>query len=359
MQADVAIVGGGYVGAELARALDPHLSVVLIDPRSAFVHAPAMIRAVVRPDLLDRALIPYDRLLQQGQRIQARARHVTEAGVVLEDGNMVQARFTVIATGSANALPFRPQGADLDGLRAAVAQNHQALVRARRVVIVGAGAVGVELAGEIAHGLPGREITLVASQDRLFPDRPRGFGGALARKLAQAGVRLVLGRRAIDLPEARSPFVGRVTLSDGEVLEGDLIFPVTGARPETGLFRDLPGARFDAQGRAMVDCWLRPSDLPGVFAAGDAAATGDAMTIVAISRQVPWLARSLKALAAGQAVETLKPFVPWRRPPILVPLGPHRGNSDLGLLTVGDLATGALKGRHLFVPKYRRLFRQG
>ena len=43
----IAIVGGGYLGAELAKAMDDIADVTLIEPRSHFVHASAMIRAVV------------------------------------------------------------------------------------------------------------------------------------------------------------------------------------------------------------------------------------------------------------------------------------------------------------------------
>ena len=68
-----------------------------------------------------------------------------------------------------------------------------------------------------------------------------------------------------------------------------------------------------------------------MFALGDVAATGDLMTIVAITRQAPWLAKSIKAVVAGRRVESLPPYAPWRSPPILVPLGPRRGASVLPL----------------------------
>ena len=54
--------------------------------RSHFVHAPAMIRAVVDPSLLDRALIPYDRLLKNGRVLHARASGIDANGVTLDDG---------------------------------------------------------------------------------------------------------------------------------------------------------------------------------------------------------------------------------------------------------------------------------
>ncbi|MEM6891858.1 MAG: N-acyl homoserine lactone synthase, partial [Pseudomonadota bacterium] len=95
--------------------------------------------------------------------------------------------------------------------------------------------------------------------------------------------------------------------------------------------------------------------LPNVFAAGDAVDAGDAMTIVAISRQHPWLAKTLKALAQGKELRSQRQYTPWDKAPCLVPLGPERGNSFLGFATFGDWVTRKMKGRDLFIPKYRKL----
>lgn len=59
----IVIVGGVYLGTELAKSLENDADITLIEARSHFVHAPATIRAVVDPQILERALIPYDALL--------------------------------------------------------------------------------------------------------------------------------------------------------------------------------------------------------------------------------------------------------------------------------------------------------
>ena len=79
----------------------------------------------------------------------------------------------------------------------------------------------------------------------------------------------------------------------------------------------------------MVDGWLRPAGARNLFALGDVAASGDLMTIVAVSRQAPWLGKTIKALVAGTEMESLPRYAPWPTPPILVPLGPKRGASVL------------------------------
>ncbi|SFS44912.1 NADH dehydrogenase, FAD-containing subunit [Sulfitobacter marinus] len=352
----IAIVGGGYIGAELAKALDGKADVTLIETQSHFVHTPAMIRAVVQPQLLDRALIPYDRLLQHGNVRRARAIGVDAQGVTLEGGERVDADYIVVATGSDNATPFKANGQDIDTLRADNAQVHDLLCTAQSIAIVGAGAVGTELAGEIAHFMPDKDITLISSEPDLFPTMPKSLGAGLLSKLKNAGVTVILGARADTLDNPTAPYAGTLTLSNGRSVTADLIFPVTGSRASSGILETLPGAAKTTANRIKTDPWLRPSALPNLFAAGDVADTGDAMTIVATARQLPWLKKTLHALVNGAKVADIKPYKPWAKAPILIPLGPDKGNSFLILFTAGDLVTRLMKGKDLFLSKYNKLF---
>jgi len=355
----IAIVGGGYIGTHLAKRLDAHADVTLIDQKSHFVHSPALIRAVVNSSLIDQALIPYDKLLARGRFVQDRAESLDQEGVTLAGGERVEADFIVVATGSDYAMPFKAQGADIAGFRAEHARVHDLLKAAETVAIVGAGAVGTELAGEISHAVPDKKITLVSSEPSLFPGFPPKLGRALLGKLQARGVKVVLGARAEHLASQSAPYAGQVELSNGEKISADLVFPVSGARASSALLEALPGAQKTTSNRVKTDGFMRPSTLSNVFAAGDVADMGDAMTIVAASRQGPWLEKALRALIDGKPSDSLKRYRPWGKAPILLPLGPDTGNSFLLLATVGDRMTGMMKGKDLFVPKYRKELGQG
>lgn len=358
MQKSVAIVGGGNLGSDLAKALEGAMQVTLIERADAFTHAPAMIRALVDPSLLDQALIPYDRLLSKGKVVKGEAVAVSGEGVSLSDGTKIEADYIVVATGSGNLAPFKSTNGDITALRAANAEWHAALVAAQSVAIIGAGAVGTELAGEIATGMPGKKVTLISGDKELFPTLPAKLGGSLSAKLQAMDVDVILGERVKELPSGDAPSGGTINLSSGRELKADLIVPAVGARVTQGLLDQLPGIKRASDGRVETDPWMRPSSLPNVFAAGDGANNGDLMTIVAVSRQVPWLAKLLKALAAGQSVESQKPYKPWGQAPILLPLGPERGSSFLMIATLGDWVTSKMKGRDLFLPKYQKAFGQ-
>lgn len=356
MAGKVVIVGGGYIGSELAQALDSVANVTLVEARDAFVHTPATIRAVVKPDLLNQAILPYDRLLRNGKVLRGGATSVAGSGVTLSDGTLLPADFIVLATGSRYAAPFKPDGDSVATLRSGNRDAHARLREASRIAIVGAGAVGTELAGEIRSAMPGKSVTLVSDEPLFFPGYPRRLETEIRRKLDMLGVEIVAGQRAVNLPTSQAPFEGDLELVDGRRIAADLVFPVTGARPVTDLFRTLPDTQSGPDGRILTDHWMRPSSLPNVFAAGDAADNGDAMTIVGASRQTPWLARVLRALLAGKTLERQTSYKPWHNPPILLPLGEHVGSSSLPFGVVGNAPTRFFKGKSLFLPKYRKQF---
>jgi len=354
MSSRIVIIGGGYLGTELAKSLEQEAEVTLIERAPYFVHAPAMIRAVTDPAILERAFIPYDKLLTRGSFVQGTASAIDAQGVTLEDGSRVDGDYVVVATGSRNSLPFKPVDGDVEALREANARVHAQLASAKTVAIVGAGAVGIELAGEIAHAMPDKSIFLVCNTDRLMPDKPATFGRSLKQKLEAAGVEIIFGAKAENLERTDEPYAGVLNLSSGRELSADLIFPVVGSHANTSLLETLPDIRKSRSGRFATDGWMRPSSLPNVFAAGDVVDNGDAMTIVAITRQVPWLAKTLRALMSGKAIENIKPYAPWGRAPILLPLGPVIGSSFLVLFTAGNWVTSKIKGADMFLTKYRK-----
>lgn len=360
MRPRLLVVGGGYVGCDIARRLENELDVTLIEPKTAFVHTPAMIRALVRPDLRDRAIMPYDRLLGRGRVIRARVSAIEPDGVSLDNGETVPGDMIVVATGSDHAGFLKPSGDSIDDFRAIQADAANRIASARHIAIAGAGSVGIELAGEIASALPGIRITLISTSPGLMPGHHPRLGRMLRRKLAAQGVAIITAHA--ELPPGESIFDGPLHLDNGERVEADLVLAATGSQGRNGLLTALPDVRAIADGRVATDPWLRPSSHPRIFVGGDVAATGDAMTIVATMRQIPFLIKALRCVASGGDIHHLRPYSPWSAAPILLPLGPERGASFLPapgplapLGVVGDFITRQMKGADLFIPKYRRL----
>lgn len=356
----IVIIGAGYAGCDLAKAVQDFAEVVLIDPKESFLHCAGMLRGMVDEKTAENCLISYKNFLPEGQFIQAKVTEVLEGGVLLENGEKVFGDVIVVTTGSYHNNCFKVDDRGLDQFRLESRNARDLIGKSQKIAIVGSGAVGTELAGELAAASSSKDICLITDQTTLFPSYSRGLHNKLVTKLNQLGVEIHFGSRAKSLSSWTEPHEGNVELESGQILNVDLVIPATGSRPNNQLLKTIHDVQFDIMGRAETDGLMRPSpSRPNLFTLGDVASLGEGMTIVAISRQVPWLAKALKALSQGGAVEAVAPYKPWPVAPIILPLGAEKGASILPFgkkgLSVGDFLTRKIKGEHLFLGKYRKL----
>jgi pyruvate/2-oxoglutarate dehydrogenase complex dihydrolipoamide dehydrogenase (E3) component len=194
-------------------------------------------------------------LLRGAGRLDGRGR-VRVGDVVHEAPNVV------LATGSA---PRIPPVRGLEGLDGVWTNREATAMREvpRRLVVLGGGAVGVELAQVVAR--LGGQVDLVEGRDRVLPREPAAVGEAIGAALEADGVRLRLGLHAAEAARDGDGYV--VTLEDGARLEADRILVASGRVPRVqDLGLESVGIEPGEHGVA-VDERLRAA--PGVWAIGD------------------------------------------------------------------------------------------
>jgi NADPH-dependent 2,4-dienoyl-CoA reductase/sulfur reductase-like enzyme len=196
----------------------------------------------------------------------ATALDVTHRQVQLDDGAPIAFDGLIIATG---VTPRRVPGSDLAGVHVlrtlddAIALR-TALCAGPRVVVVGAGVLGTEVAA--AARTMGLEVTLVGPQPvpmhRPFGDR---IGALVAELHRDHGTRLRCDTPVHRLVGADGHVTG-VELADGTRLPADLVLLAVGSTPATGWLTGS-GLRLDDG----VVCDQRCEAAPGIYAAGDVA----------------------------------------------------------------------------------------
>lgn len=175
----------------------------------------------------------------------------------------------ILATGARQRV-LRAPGVDLKGvftLRAIVDAQaiRETLAPGRRVVVIGAGFIGLEIAAT-ALALGG-EVTIVEIADRPLARAvsPATSSFFLAAHMAfGATFRLGVGVTAIRGASGR---VTEVELSNGERLPADIVVAGVGVTAEVGLARE---AGLDCANGIVVDQFLATSD-PSISAIGDCA----------------------------------------------------------------------------------------
>jgi len=183
-------------------------------------------------------------------------------GAVVVGDRRFTARDVVVATGSEPVFPPIPGLADLPGLwtnREATAVTEVP----RRLLILGAGAVGVEM-GQALRRM-GAEVAIVEGMDHLLPREPRALGDALGEVLAAEGIELHFGQYAAAARREGADYV--LEFPDGTVLRGDRLLVATGRRARTGdLGLESVGVQVSRRGIEVDD---RMAAAEGVWAIGD------------------------------------------------------------------------------------------
>ncbi|GBC98487.1 Dihydrolipoyl dehydrogenase [bacterium HR17] len=184
-----------------------------------------------------------------------------ELRLTLPDGTVqtVTTHATIWATGSSpNMLPHHPD--------APVFTEEQALfwdALPDRLVVIGGGASGVELAW-LFNAL-GVRVTLLEMLPRLLPVMDAEIADALADALQRQGivVRTSVKVERIDATNGRA----LVHCSDGTQLDADAVICAVGRKPNSEPLRPL-GVTLNADGTVAVNAWQQTS-APTAFAVGD------------------------------------------------------------------------------------------
>ncbi|GAA3705384.1 FAD-dependent oxidoreductase [Zhihengliuella alba] len=302
----IVVVGGGVAGLTVLRELRRHGyagSLTLVDPDGLPYDRPPLSKGYLLGEKSgeDILLSPPDWFVEN--RVDLHAGRVREirpdcGAVLLDDGREIAADRIVLATGGTpRRLPV--PGGDLPDVLALRTRDDADRLRAelspgRRLVVVGAGLIGAEVAS--AAAALGAETTLIEPVD---PPLVPAVGPEIARRLhdmhAEHGVRVItavpsaIERHAegfsvhVD-PDAASPAAPRAGASSaaeptstapgapgdlGLTVPADVVLVGIGVRPDTAL---AEAAGLEVDDGVVVD----PSQLtshPRVYAVGDAART--------------------------------------------------------------------------------------
>ena len=143
------------------------------------------------------------------------------------------------------------------------------------IVIVGAGATGVELSAELhevtkllaTYGLEDSDkvkITIIEAATQLLPALPPRLSTATQQQLVKLDIQLKLGRRVTEVTETA------VHTHDGEVFDADLKVWAAGIKAPDWM-KNLDGLETNHINQLVVDQTLKTSD-DDIFAIGDCAA---------------------------------------------------------------------------------------
>jgi NADPH-dependent 2,4-dienoyl-CoA reductase/sulfur reductase-like enzyme len=222
-----------------------------------------------------------------------------ETRTVRVGGRDVEYGSLVIATGSTPR--NLPRWAGLNGVVTLRTLDDAIVVRdalhsGARVVVIGAGFIGSEIASTARKY--GNQVTIVeAAPVPLVRAAGPVLGAALAALHHRNGTDLRLGVSVSDI--RGTDRVEAVELSDGSVLDADLVVVGIGSAPATGWLAGSGIALSPDDGGIICDEYLA-TNLPGVHAAGDVAHWPNALMDAPLMRLENWTGAAEQGAAAAR-----------------------------------------------------------
>lgn len=195
---------------------------------------------------------------------EGRGRLLSPVELVVENKGgteLLKAKKFVVATGSRSLLPGPFRGTRQGVLTTDDILNISSVPDS--LLIVGAGAVGVEIASIMAE--LGSAVTLLEMEERILPREDAEMAAYLNRMLKRQKVKVITG---VSVKEIESGAIVKLTLPDGRILEGDAVLVAAGRAPNTeGI--GLAEAGFERETGPLAVNERMETAVPGIYAAGD------------------------------------------------------------------------------------------
>eukprot|EP01111_Echinosteliopsis_oligospora_P010914 TRINITY_DN3483_c0_g1_i1.p1 TRINITY_DN3483_c0_g1~~TRINITY_DN3483_c0_g1_i1.p1 ORF type:complete len:398 (+),score=89.09 TRINITY_DN3483_c0_g1_i1:121-1314(+) len=262
----VVVIGGGFAGTCAAQMLEDFYQVTLIDTKEYFEFTPSVLRTIVDPAHVKRLQVLHTHYLRHSNVIQREVTSVQEKQVLLNDGRTVPYDYLIINTGSTYTAPFKESKVISSARANTLRESNYTIRKAKSVLIIGGGLVGVEMAAEIVCHFQGKEVILVHSQSTLINRFPKRAIRYCDDFLRSRGVRIILNERIVGNKH------NVYTTDQGQEIHADLAFLCTGITPNSGFLRDHYADAISGNGYIRAnDCLQLQGQViyPNIFVAGD------------------------------------------------------------------------------------------
>lgn len=383
----IVIIGGGPAGLVLAITLASSLTsaddveVVVLERSAYLYHTDGTPRAFTTASFMPKLFIPLDNAIPKAAASFIKIVRAVALKIATEPLNEVVYRpignddqevldqdvilafdYLVIATGSSYSTPIKqPANAySRAATEAQLTEVREQIEQAQRILVLGGGTAGCEVAGDIAAKFPDKTVTILNTAPTLLANNkvPDRFRHRLHGALTKLNVQMILGERLVtdNRRMGANCFEKRTLVTDkGTQIESDIQLFCGGFHPVATLVLDMDASLVDTRGFVKVNAQLQLADIryDHIFALGDVSDNpSPKLTSVAVV-QAKFLAGEFVAVLRKKQT-AFKPFSNVEGEMMGISLGPNGGVSHFpifGGIVVGDFLS-RYKARDMLAGKF-------
>ncbi|KAG7383918.1 Apoptosis-inducing factor 2 [Phytophthora pseudosyringae] len=373
----IVIIGGGAAGIDAAQALARKLTpadnteVLLLEKSAYYYHVVGAPRAYVDANYTNKMFIPYDNAIPKSAAtfvrivrgeaiaISAETNEVSYRAIGRDDKDSgdtekLQFDYLVLATGSTYSVPIKQDRQDFarSATEAKLQEVRSHIENADKVVVVGGGSVGCEVAAEIKVKYPSKTVTIIEAHNQLISGNnlTDKFYTRLNLSLGKSGVKVILGERLTERLSGNGLEKRTLRTNKGTEIESDIQLLCGGFTPVANLVEGMDSSLVTDHGAVKVNGQLQlEGDRFGhMFAIGDVCNHPSPKMAFIAGEQAKFLATELVAVIRKKQLGFNKPFRAPGTAAMILPLGPLGGVSQLpifGGIVVGNWFTRAIKSK--------------
>jgi len=257
------VIGGGFAGARIAKALEKDFDLTLIDGKEFFEYTPGILRTIVEPGHIKKVQVLHRHYLHEAKVIVDCVKRISCEEIILKDGKEVKYDYLVICSGSWYAAPIKEMNVVFANRAHELRDYYEEVCKAKDIVVIGGGLVGVELAAEFYDKYEDKKVTLIHSHDKLISRNHQKAIKFADRYLRKCKVKILYNQRVVHCGK-------KVCETDkGEKLRADLIFSCTGIKPNFDFMKKNFSRSLSKRGFIEVNDYLQIKGCKNIFAAGD------------------------------------------------------------------------------------------
>ncbi len=328
----VVIIGGGFAGSKIARALEREFDVTLIDNKDYFEFTPGIIRTIIEPEHIKKLQVLHKDYLRRTKLVLGEAKDVTDKYVKVKD-NKISYDYLVIASGSRYNIPFKESNVVSVARADHLFKHHKAVSKAKSIAIIGGGMVGTELAGELCKMQNDKEITIIHSANRLIERNPERASVYAHNFLTSRDVKIIYGEMAVKNSKLE------VKTDKGNRIKADMVFVCTGIIQNYEFLKNNFPKSLNERKQVKVNGFLQVEGFRNVFAAGDINNISMEKTAQNAKNQAKIVINNIKAMENNTK---LKEFSPAQTP-LIISLGKYHGIFVSGKFVLTGLIPSLMK----------------
>ncbi|MBS3801989.1 MAG: FAD-dependent oxidoreductase [Candidatus Thermoplasmatota archaeon] len=330
----VVIIGGGFCGATLAKELDneKNMIVSLIDKNPFFEYNPSAHKCITQPGYQKNIRVNFNHFLKNTIIINESVQEVTPSSI-LTDNRKIDFDYAVICTGCTYPifLPKTEHVYTVPRSNEAKEVGKRLKEDVKKVIIVGGGYIGTEIAAELAKKRNDLEVLMVHAHDRLLERGPTSASKHAKRFLQNNGVKFIFNEKIIDHPSEK-----KYITKGGKEIKADICIWCAGIAVDASFIKDFRADITDKTGRIKVNESLQIINYPQFFAGGDITNILEEKTARKAELHAHLIAENLKRIRDDKLLKQYKKG----KSPMIVSLGDNKGIGQFGRFVISGFLAG-------------------